>query len=334
MVVNHYLWYTAGKGINVYNPMGGDNHFNITTTPLVQSGVGEITSGAFISSQLDKVFFGHADGKVTVYSVSQFTCVGVVNVSAYKINALVGAGNHLWAGFSTGIIYIYDTRTTPWQIKKEWQAHASPTTNILVDRSSVWKLSNLQVASIRLDNTIRLWDGWLEDDWLEADMQDHDIDYCEFSELKAVVVTWNAGASTPSSLRNDEEDSNFFREVIQPGHPPDILVFGFQELVDLEDKRLTAKSIFKGSKKKDPMDAEHMSHQYRAWRDYLARVIDENMPSNKPYALLHTTNMIGLFSCIFVKASHKSRISNLGVTEVKRGLGGLHGNKVSPALVN
>ena len=74
----------------------------------------------------------------------------------------------------------------------------------------------------------------------EIDMQEHDTNYCEFREIKSVVVTWNAGATTPASLRYDERDNNFFREVIQADDPPDILAFGFQELVDLEDKKLTA----------------------------------------------------------------------------------------------
>ena len=71
-------------------------------------------------------------------------------------------------------------------------------------------------------------------------MQERDAEYCEFREITVVVVTWNAGATTPASLRHDEKNTNFFREVIQPHNPPDILVFGFQELVDLEDKKLTA----------------------------------------------------------------------------------------------
>lgn len=70
-------------------------------------------------------------------------------------------------------------------------------------------------------------------------MQDHDTDYCTFREIKAVVVTWNAGASTPASLRI-EKDIKFFREVLHAEAPPDVLVFGFQELVDLDDKKLTA----------------------------------------------------------------------------------------------
>ena len=54
------------------------------------------------------------------------------------------------------------------------------------------------------------------------------------------MVTWNAGATTPASLRHEDKNDNFFREVIEANDPPDILVFGFQELVDLDDKKLTA----------------------------------------------------------------------------------------------
>ena len=71
-------------------------------------------------------------------------------------------------------------------------------------------------------------------------MQQYDVDFCRFQEISAAVMTWNAGASTPNSLRHDQKDTNFFREAIRMEVAPDILVFGFQELVDLEDKKLTA----------------------------------------------------------------------------------------------
>jgi hypothetical protein len=53
------------------------------------------------------------------------------------------------------------------------------------------------------------------------------------------------------------------------------------------------------------------------------------MPANQGYTLLHTSSMVGLFSCIFVKTSLRSRIKQVHTAEVKRGMGGLHGNKVS-----
>ena len=76
-----------------------------------------------------------------------------------------------------------------------------------------------------------------------------------------------------------------------------------------------------------------MSRQYRAWRDYLVQLLEENSPATESYQLLHTASMVGLFSCIFIKASQRDRVRNLNVAEVKRGLGGLHGNKVSCELL-
>ena len=52
------------------------------------------------------------------------------------------------------------------------------------------------------------------------------------------------------------------------------------------------------------------------------------MPSNEPYHLLHTASMVGLFTCVFVRDSYRSRIRDLSAGEIKRGMGGLHGNKV------
>ena len=328
IVVHHRLWVATGKDIRVFQPGAGtDEDFLLTLHALNQPNVGEVTSGAVISNQHDRVYFGHSDGKVTVYSTDDFRCLGVFNVSVYKINTLAGAGNFLWAGFNTGMIYVYDTRARPWITKKDWHAHSHPVANIIVDRSSVWKSGLLQVASIGTDNAIRLWDGMLEDDWLVENMQEHDLDYCSFREMSAVVVTWNAGAATPGNFRYEETDTNFFRDVLQPENPPDFLIFGFQELVDLENKKLTAKSLFKGNKKKDPSEQEHVGRQYRAWRDYLVRCIEDTMPSDQPFHLLHTASLVGLFSCVFVKADMRNRIANQSAAEIKRGMGGLHGNK-------
>lgn len=56
------------------------------------------------------------------------------------------------------------------------------------------------------------------------------------------------------------------------------------------------------------------------------------MPANEPYQLLHTASLVGLFSCIFVKASQRDYIDHVHAAELKRGLGGLHGNKVNYTL--
>jgi hypothetical protein len=71
-------------------------------------------------------------------------------------------------------------------------------------------------------------------------MHSQEAKYCEFNPLKALVMTWNAGASTPYHLQQSDHDSTFFRDLLQGSDSPDILIFGFQELVDLEDKTRTA----------------------------------------------------------------------------------------------
>ncbi|KAF2728395.1 DNase I-like protein [Polyplosphaeria fusca] len=321
------LWMAFGKEIRVFKRTADNNFFQqVSQGAFAQPNVGDVTSGAILSSQPDRIYLGHIDGKVSIYAKKGFDCLGVVNVSLYKISSLVGVGDYLWAGYITGMVYVYDTSCTPWKVMKDWRAHEGAIAGINVDRTSIWKLDRLQVASLGMDSMLRIWDGMLRDDWLETQMQQHDADYCDFREVSALVMTWNAGASKPTHLRQDNQDQKFFRELLQAHDPPDILVFGFQELVDLEDKKVTAKNFFKKNKKKDTSDHEHMSHQYRAWRDHLIRTLDEHMPQSN-YTLLHTANLIGLFSCVFVKGSERMQIRDVCAAQVKLGMGGRYGNK-------
>jgi hypothetical protein len=83
------------------------------------------------------------------------------------------------------------------------------------------------------------------------------------------------------------------------------------------------------SKKKDSSAQEQISHQYRQWRDHLTSCVRDYMSSDEPYHLLHTAILVGLFTCIFVKSSERKSIKGIDTFEVKRGMGGLHGNKVN-----
>ena len=167
LIIKNDLWLAIGRDVRIFRPNPQVNEtFAVLDNPLGQPGLGEITSGATISGQLDRVYFGHADGKVTIYSTVDYSCLGLINVSVYKISSLAGVGSYLWAGYNSGMIHVYDTRTQPWTTKKDWLAHDNPIADILVDSSSVWRSGLMCVASIGQDNAIRLWDGLLEDDWL------------------------------------------------------------------------------------------------------------------------------------------------------------------------
>jgi hypothetical protein len=71
-------------------------------------------------------------------------------------------------------------------------------------------------------------------------MHSQEAQFCELNPITTMVMTWNAGASTPYHLQHSNKDAKFFKDLLQDSGSPDILVFGFQELVDLEDKKTTA----------------------------------------------------------------------------------------------
>ncbi|KAL1905982.1 hypothetical protein Sste5344_008241 [Sporothrix stenoceras] len=331
MVVGDELWHASGKELRVFLPtVDGTAQFQVLLRALIQDGAGEITSGTVLLSEPDKVYLGHSDGKVSIYSRTDYSCLGMVNLGSYKVNTLASAGPYIWAGFNTGHLSVYDPACSPWLVKKDWAAHDNPVVRLVSDRASPYRTGQMQVVSLGADNMLRIWDGLLQDDWLEEAMQTRDKAYCDFNTIKAHVMTWNAGASTPGSLRYSDEDAAFMQNMLRDSGSPDIFVFGFQELVDLEDKTATAKRILK-VKKKEGSDQERMSHQYRDWRDFLVRCLDDFM-NGELYYLLQTAHMVGLFTCIFVKADLRDRIRNVAITEVKRGMGGLHGNKGAVAI--
>jgi len=242
MVVVDELWYATGKDLRVFAPtLDGSTQFQVLAKPLSQPSTGDITSGAIIKSQLDRVYISHADGKVSIYSRQDYSCLGVVNISMYKITSLTAVNRFLWAGFSTGTIYVYDTSVSPWVVKKDWRAyHDLPVVKLSADPSSFWTFERDQVVSLGQDNVLRIWDGLMQDDWIENRMVEEQHDFSEKENIRALVMTWNAGASTPYHLQHSSGDENFFRDLLQSSDCPDILVFGFQELVDLEDKKTTA----------------------------------------------------------------------------------------------
>lgn len=167
MVIDDELWHAAGKDIRIFVPtINGSTPFQVLQRPIGQSTAGDVTCGAVISTQSDRVYFGHVDGKVSIYSRRDYSCLGIFSISVYKITSLVGVNGRLWAGFSTGMIYVYDTAVTPWAVKKDWRAHHDPLISMIADRSSFWSLDRAQVISLGQDNMVRVWDGLLQEDWI------------------------------------------------------------------------------------------------------------------------------------------------------------------------
>lgn len=163
-------------------------------------------------------------------------------------------------------------------------------------------------------------------------MQAHNDDFCTYRDIDVLNITWNAGAARPTELDKSETDKMFLNKAFASycSKPPEIIVFGFQELVELDNKTLTAKTMFQSNKRKKEKEAKvvtstHISGQYKAWQDRLGTEIAHGF--GEKYNLVHSNNMVGLFTCVFVKADDLASFKSIKSNSIKTGLGGYHGNK-------
>jgi WD40 repeat protein len=129
--------------------------------------VGDITQLATVPYHQGKVFVGHGDGQVTVWDADSVELVHPISLSIYGVSCMLAVGEfYLWAGYNTGMIYVYDTRPERWVVVKMWKAHSGQVVNMILDDSPLVKDKNLaQVASIDANGTIQVWDGLLSDNW-------------------------------------------------------------------------------------------------------------------------------------------------------------------------
>ncbi|KAK9460362.1 Endonuclease/exonuclease/phosphatase [Lipomyces oligophaga] len=327
VVVGKQFWVGRGRQVNVFQPSAlAETQFAVSRPmSAISDNAGDITCATTLPTDPDRVYFGHDTGRVSIYSRSKLSCVDVISLSINKVTSMAGVGRYLWVAFRTGVIYVYDTSQQPWVVLKDWKGHDGPITELVVDRTSIFKMGMLPVLSMTTaDNTMNIWDGLMTDDWIDRDLQSHEEEFCTFRSVQALICTWNIGASKPTDLQNDQDSAKFLKRLLATANDPEIIVFGFQELVELDNKTVTAKSIFKKKKHKEANAQQHMSHQYQAWQDRLSLAVSK-LPSS--YFLLRSENLIGLYSCIFVKDSEYKHVGNLSSSTVKTGLGGLHGNK-------
>lgn len=146
-----------------------------------------------------------------------------------------------------------------------------------------------------------------------------------------MIVSWNVDAAKPDALTGSSENVSFLDDVLHSVDSPDIIAFGFQELIDLESRKMAAKTVFLGRKKKteDGAISEKVSRSYKMWHDRLILAVRLAMPPDCPYTVVHTENLVGLFTCIFVKTSATPGLRDVALKRVKRGIAGMYGNKVS-----
>lgn len=331
LVVDGLLWVGSNRSVHVFDPLNSVDTRRLTPERGLEPTrvTGMITCAVYLHHNPNFIYFGHDDGKISIYSRGNLKCLEVISISHYNLSGLLAVGDYLWASFKTGKVFVYDVHTRPWRVMKEWQAHKSPILELFLDRTSLWKEKRMQVSTMSGDGAVKIWDGLLMDDWLDAEMQRRIQQFSTFKQLSALICTWNAGASVPQKLSRDYEDARFIEKMILGANSPDIIVFGFQELVDLDNKGKASRSVAKGffgkKKEKEP-EEKAQAAAYLLWQNYLEKQV-ALASTDEAYTLLNVRSLVGLFTCVFVKKIIRSRIANVEASSVKTGLKGRYGNK-------
>ncbi|KAG9309775.1 hypothetical protein JVU11DRAFT_10149 [Chiua virens] len=295
---------------------------------------GAVTSGTVLPSHPDHVYLGHEGGYITIWNVATSdgipACVEVVKVSASDVLCLEGVNDRLWAGGRKGTISVYDVSAKPWVVTNCWDAHGGlPVSRIFVDPYAVIQMEKLSVVSVGRDEQIRFWDGLLGADQIEQELLKREHTFSTFRDLKVLVVSWNVDAAKPDSLTTDPENARFLHDVLSSADGPDIISFGFQEVIDLESRKMAAKTVLLGGKKKGDEGKinEKVTSSYKRWHDRLIQAVRLAIPSESPYSVIHTESLVGLFTCMFIKNTERASLKDAAIATIKRGMGGRYGNK-------
>jgi hypothetical protein len=144
---------------------------SVAKTVMPTEHVGAVTSATVIPSQPDRVYVGHEEGFVSVWSLGTDDgfprCDEVMKLSTSDVLCLEGVNDRLWAGGRSGLISAYDTTQKPWVVTNCWNAHPGvPVLRLAVDVIGIERTGRLCVFSVGRDDLVRCWDGLLGLDWV------------------------------------------------------------------------------------------------------------------------------------------------------------------------
>jgi len=76
--------------------------------------------------------------------------------------------------------------------------------------------------------------------------------------------------------------------------------------------------LFGGKNKESGTTADKVSLAYRQWLDKMQYEVKMAMPADTPYVKIHSDSLVGLLTCVLVKASQKDALRDLDICTVKR----------------
>lgn len=300
---------------------------------------GSITDGALVGG---RVYLSHEGGMVSVWDPLTVGYLEMLKISSSDIVSLESVHDRLWAGGRTGQITVYDVSHRPWIATNRFAAHHDPSATggslpvykILLDPFSIDKLGRVSVLSVGRDETVRLWDGLLAWDWIQNEVEKEEERFSSERTLRVLILSWNCDSARPDSLYNGP-NAAFLKDVLKSfgegESGPDVIAVGLQEVIDLESRKMTAKSVVYSRKEEGvPLAglADKVSGAYKRWYDALSSAIRTYLETeSESWVVLNTESLVGLFTCIFVKACIRPYVKSNQIRILKRGMGGRYGNK-------
>lgn len=309
--INGQLWVAKGRAISVFKPCSVP--FLLTPVPIewkppvntsATSTVGDI-SCISPTPYSGLVLCGHNNGVVSLYDASTLAPVYSVNTGIYGITCAFvrQESNQWWIGLKTGAVMVIKIENDRFDLIKQWNTGSSSFVKIITDGT----LDGGEVLATLSDSgKVALWEPQFSKDQATKSLRDVIDQTSTLDNVKVQILSWNVDSCNPQSL-----NSNFILENCDLN--TDILVFAFQEVVELDNKTKTAKKLI--SSKPDPAT----SQEYENWKIYLCNCMSGS------FDMVLSKALVGLYMCVFVR--HGVEVSNIDSALVKTGMGGLHGNK-------
>jgi phosphatidylinositol-bisphosphatase len=148
----------------------------------------------------------------------------------------------------------------------------------------------------------------IRDAWIYKQIRARSVEFTSMQKVKMFVGTWNVNAKVSDRL----EPWLCANWGPNAESAPDLVVVGFQEIVDLNavnvavDNKTQQRSLF--------------------WVEKIRSAL-HSRPNSPNFTLLVYKHLVGLLLCIFVKSSHHNRIKHLHAESVGVGVMGMMGNK-------
>ena len=114
-------------------------------------------------------------------------------------------------------------------------------------------------------------------------MMKREREFSAFRDMTVLIVSYNVDSAKPDAFTGGVENVNFLQDVLQVMDRPDIIAFGMQELIDLESRKMAAKTVLLGGKNKsaDGSISQKVSSSYKKWYDRLVLSVRLAMPTDE-----------------------------------------------------